>query len=340
VRKSYRMITTMLFALLMLSACREPKKNDLFKQMPEEDTLAQTERAALAADLAPEDQSTSSKKQLSKQGQTVIGKQLEDGEQREEKMPESIEQMPEEKRPMSAKQSEAEIQSRNAQQTADDNRKADTGQTDGKKEAFSQSMIDSFYYEELTDEIKERINGKSYGKNCDVPYEELRYVKVLHYGFDGEIHEGELIVNQAIAQDVVDIFKELYEEKYPIERMVLVDDYDADDNASMAANNSSAFNYRVIEGTNRTSFHGYGLAIDINPLYNPYVRKDGKKTVVTPENGARYEDRNLDCEYYIKKGDACYQAFVKRGFTWGGDWKSKKDYQHFQKSLEDTRTND
>ena len=193
--------------------------------------------------------------------------------------------------------------------------------------------IKSFYYEELTKEIKERINGKSYGENCDVPYEELRYIKVLHWGFDGETHIGEMIVNKAIAEDVVEIFKELYEAKYPIERMVLVDEYDADDNTSMAANNSSAFNYRVIEGTKRISLHSYGMAIDINPLYNPYVHTVDGERVVTPLEGAKYEDRSLDCPYYIHAGDACYEAFIKRGFTWGGNWKSNKDYQHFQKEL-------
>ncbi len=200
-------------------------------------------------------------------------------------------------------------------------------------ETGGQNRMKSFYYEELTQEIKDRINGKSYGKNCEVPYDELRYVTVLHWGFDGQAHTGEMIVNKAIAEDVLEIFAELYEAEYPIERMVLVDEYDADDNTSMAANNSSAFNYRVIEGTRRISLHSYGLAIDINPLYNPYVHVVDGERVVTPVEGAKYEDRTLDCPYYIHAEDVCYQAFVKRGFTWGGDWKNNKDYQHFQKVL-------
>lgn len=191
-----------------------------------------------------------------------------------------------------------------------------------------------FYYEEISEAIKVRIEGKSYGKDCDVPYEELRYVSVTYYGFDGDPHSGELIVNKAIAEDIVAIFKELYEAKYPIERMVLVDEYDADDNASMAANNSSAFNYRKVDGTDRLSNHSYGLAIDINPLYNPYVRKRDGKKIVTPEEGAEYADRSLSNPYYIHEGDACYEAFIKRGFTWGGEWKNSKDYQHFEKKAE------
>lgn len=202
--------------------------------------------------------------------------------------------------------------------------------TAGKEEAKMFSVT------ELTKEIKDRITGISYADNCTVPYEELRYVQVLHWGFDGETHTGELIVGRAIAEDIIDIFKELYAAQYPIERMVLIDDYQAEDNASMAANNSSAFCYRVIDnGSNKLSNHSYGLAIDINPLYNPYVREIGGKTVISPEEGTKYADRTLDCSYYIQKDDICYQAFVSRGFTWGGDWKSQKDYQHFQKVLDE-----
>ncbi len=206
-------------------------------------------------------------------------------------------------------------------------------QQEAAMETGEQNSMDSFYYEELTQATKDRINGISYGENCDIPYEELRYVSVLHWGFDGQSHRGELIVNKAIAEDVTLIFAELYEAKYPIERMVLVDEYDADDNTSMAANNSSAFNYRVIEGTKRISLHSYGMAIDINPLYNPYVHEVDGERVVTPVEGAMYEDRSLECPYYIHSEDVCYQAFIKRGFTWGGDWMNTKDYQHFQKAL-------
>lgn len=191
--------------------------------------------------------------------------------------------------------------------------------------------MEEFYYEEIPEEVKQRIEGISYKKDCRVPYSELRYVRVTHMGFDGKPHSGELIVNQAIAEDIVEIFRELYRLKYPIERMELVDEYAADDNLSMAANNSSAFNYRVIEGTDRISLHGYGLAVDINPLYNPFLHRVDGKMVITPVNGAHYADRTLDCPYFIHAQDSCYQAFVKRGFTWGGEWKDRPDYQHFQK---------
>ena len=201
--------------------------------------------------------------------------------------------------------------------------------------ASMQEEPQMFYYEDISQEIKDRITGKSYADNCDVSYEDLRYVMILYWGFDGESHTGELIVNKAIAQDIVEIFKKLYVVQYPIECIALIDEYDADDNASMAADNTSAFNYRTIDdGSGRLSNHSYGLAIDINPLYNPYVRKIDGKTVVSPESGADYADRSLDCRYYIKEGDACYQAFIEHGFTWGGDWKNQKDYQHFQKEID------
>lgn len=131
---------------------------------------------------------------------------------------------------------------------------------------YSQEVLDSlFLVNDLSQEIIDRIYGKSYKEDADIPYSDLRYIRVLHMGFDGLTYVGEMIVNKAIAQDVVDIFYDLYNLSYPIEKMLLIDDYDADDLKSMADNNSSAFNYRLIEGTNRRSVHSYGLAIDINP---------------------------------------------------------------------------
>jgi hypothetical protein len=203
--------------------------------------------------------------------------------------------------------------------------------TRGWKDSFPDKL---FYSEQLMQEIKDRINGKSYGENCTIPYEELRYIRVLYRGFDGGTYIGELIVNQVIAQDIMDIFRELYAIDYPIERMVLVDDYDADDDLSMAANNTSAFNFRFVAGTTRLSKHSLGCAIDINPLYNPYITKLDGKTAILPKLGAKYVDRTKDCPYYIREDDPCYEAFISRGFTWGGAWENSKDYQHFQKILE------
>ena len=189
-----------------------------------------------------------------------------------------------------------------------------------------------FYMTRITQEIQDRINGKSYPEGATVPIDDLRWCHVVHYGFDGEIHEGELIVNKEIAHDVLEVFRELFDIKYEIEKIRLIDEYDAVDEASMEDNNSSAFCYRTIAESETLSNHALGLAIDINPLYNPYVytRNDGS-LFLQPENAGDYVDRDKDDPHYIKKDDACYNIFISHGFTWGGDWKSKKDYQHFEK---------
>ena len=192
-------------------------------------------------------------------------------------------------------------------------------------------LAQDFAQQKITDDIFARIEGKSFKANCTTPREDLRYLKVLHYNKEGEVLEGELICHKNIADDLLAIFQELYQAKYPIERMVLVDEYDADDEASMRANNSSAFNFRTISGTNRLSRHSQGMAVDINPLYNPYVRQRGGRIKIEPLNGTAYADRTKEFPYKIVKGDLCYRLFKKYGFSWGGDWKNSKDYQHFEK---------
>lgn len=182
---------------------------------------------------------------------------------------------------------------------------------------------------EISDELFSRIYGKTYKAECSVPRDDLRYVRVLHVNARGETLTGELVVNKAIANEICEIFRELYEARYPIERMRLADDYDAEDEASMEDNNTSAFNYRPIEGTDRPSKHALGMAIDINTLYNPYHRySDGS---VLPVTGAPYLDRSQAFPYKIEVGDLCYRLFAEHGYTWGGNWSSVKDYQHFEK---------
>ena len=187
-----------------------------------------------------------------------------------------------------------------------------------------------FYHTNLSSVQFERMDGKSYKKNCTVPREQLRYIRTLHYGFDGEVRIGEMVANKKIASKLCDIFYELYQEKYEIEKMVLVDDYDADDNLSMADNNTSCFNFRTVSGTKRLSNHSYGLAVDINPRYNPYIHMKDGKMVCEPENGRRYQNREKQFEHKITPEDPCYQIFIRNGFTWGGEWEASKDYQHFQ----------
>ena len=188
-----------------------------------------------------------------------------------------------------------------------------------------------FYQQEITDDIFSRIEGKSFKANCTTSREDLRYLRVLHYNKDREILEGELICHKDIADDLLAIFQELYKAAYPIERMVLIDEYDADDEASMRANNTSSFNFRNASGMKRLSSHSTGMAIDINPLYNPLVKHREGQTRVFPTTAAAYMDRTKYFPYKIEKGDLCYRLFKKYGFSWGGDWRSSKDYQHFEK---------
>lgn len=190
-----------------------------------------------------------------------------------------------------------------------------------------------FTYQKLPTRIKKKITGVSYRKNSQIKYSDLRYVKVRYYDFSGKVKSGELIVNKKIAKKTVKIFYELYKIKYPIERMKLVDEYGADDEKSMRANNTSAFNYRTVAGTSRLSKHAMGLAIDINPRINPYINSKG---ILAPANAKVYRCRNKSkcsgkyANYMIKRNSKITKIFKKYGFTWGGDWKYSKDYQHFE----------
>lgn len=216
---------------------------------------------------------------------------------------------------------------------------------------------EGFYYEPLTDKVKERITGISYpvsetdaqdlavpavnllaeGDSPAITYADLCYVSVLHYDFNGEVQTGELICNKKIAQDFVEIFYELYLNEYQIEKIRLIDEYNGDDTASMSDNNTSCFNYRVVDGTSSLSKHALGCAIDINPFYNPYIvygRNEDGSDYISPGGSEIYADRTRNFAYKIDENDLCYKLFKAHGFTWGGDWNSCKDYQHFQKVVE------
>ena len=209
----------------------------------------------------------------------------------------------------------------------------------GEKSSPDQVLYkDGFSYEPLSEEIILRIAGLSYPRDSitnpakDVtPLQDLRYVKIRYVDFDGKAQNGELICNQKIAQDLVEIFSELYDRQYPLASVRLVDDFGGDDLASMEADNTSCFNFREVTssggGRHKLSFHAYGLAVDLNPLYNPYVKK-GK---ILPQSAKPYANRKNANPYRIDHDDLAYQLFTSHGFTWGGDWKSLKDYQHFEK---------
>ena len=188
-----------------------------------------------------------------------------------------------------------------------------------------------FKVEPISDALFARMQGKSYPKGCTVARSDLRHLKVLHVDIDGNIKIGEMVCNKAIAQDLLEIFRTLYDNRYPIERMVLIDEYDADDDRSMRDNNSSCFCFRKVMGTQNLSKHARGLAVDINTLYNPWVHTSKGKRKVDPATGAPYADRTKKFPYKIEQGDLCHRLFIAHGFRWGGSWRSSKDYQHFDK---------
>jgi hypothetical protein len=164
----------------------------------------------------------------------------------------------------------------------------------------------------------------SWEPGCPVAPDGLRIITMSHWNYAGTVSHGKVVVAAGLANQVVDIFRDLYDARFPIERMELVDKYNGDDGQSMEANNTSAFNCRLVTGGSSYSEHSYGRAIDINPLVNPYV----KGSTVLPPAGSAYVDRSLDAPGMIHANDEVVQAFAARGWIWGGTWSSLKDYQH------------
>jgi len=165
----------------------------------------------------------------------------------------------------------------------------------------------------------------SWHRGCPVPIRNLRLIRMSYLGFDREAHMGEMVVHKNVAAAVVKVFHKMYDANYPIRRMKLIDDYRGDDNRSMAADNTSAFNCRRVTGGTEWSQHSYGWAIDINPIENPYVTR----SKVLPPAGRKYADRRSRARGVIHHGDRVWRAFRSIGWGWGGDWRSIKDYQHF-----------
>ena len=204
------------------------------------------------------------------------------------------------------------------------------------------TLKEGFYYEPLSDNLRRYITGISYpvadgdeAEDLVVTFDDLCYVHIMHMDFEGNPTEGELICNVHIAQDLVEIFYELYRNEYQLERVLLIDEYDGDATVSMEDNNTSCFNYQMAEDSSSPSKHAYGLAIDVNPFYNPYItyNEDGSQKV-SPAAAVSYADRSASFPYKIDEDDLCYKLFIRHGFTWGGNWNNSKDYQHFQKPAE------
>ena len=189
-----------------------------------------------------------------------------------------------------------------------------------------------FIAREIPDSIWARMQGRSYPQECRIARSELRYLELSFVDFDDREHVGQMVCNKQIANDLLYVFRQLYEARYPIASMRLIDDYEADDSRSMASNNTSCFCYRRVAGSKSLSKHSRGMAVDINPLYNPCVYvKSGR---VLPPEGNKYahdRDKRKDIPSKIDANDLCYRLFVSRGFRWGGTWRTIKDYQHFEK---------
>ena len=185
------------------------------------------------------------------------------------------------------------------------------------------------------DAVYKRIAGRSYRENPNIGLSDLRYIKTLYYDFDGNIRSGEIIVNKTIAADIKDIFAELYDTKYQIRKMRLVDDYwesggsaTAADTRSMNDDNTSGFNYRTVAGTSTISTHGYGRAIDVNPFENPWC--PGGKLYSNQQASRDYVNRSAAKPHMIFAASDITKIFKKHGFRWLGE-TATRDYQHFEK---------
>jgi D-alanyl-D-alanine carboxypeptidase len=174
--------------------------------------------------------------------------------------------------------------------------------------------------------LRRWMTGVSWHPGCPVALDDLRVVGLTYWGFDRTAHHGRLVVHERAATRIVRVFRAVYDARFPIRRMRLVDYYGADDTRSMDANNTSAFNCRYRDGVCCTwSMHAYGKAIDVNPIQNPYVGPWG----ASPDAGARYLDRDRLRRGMVVHGDAVWSAFHDIGWPWGGDWTWPVDYQHF-----------
>ena len=180
----------------------------------------------------------------------------------------------------------------------------------------------------IPQDIQDKMNGATWHEGCPVTLDQLAYLNVSYFGFDQQTHTGELVVHQDVAREVIDIFKALYEQQFPISQMKLMHHYEGNDEASMEDNNTSAFNCRAnTSRPDQFSKHSYGLAIDLNPRLNPYINGDK----IQPKNAHEFIKRDQLVPGMIHRNDAVYSAFIKQGWKWGGDFTTVVDYQHFER---------
>ncbi len=203
-------------------------------------------------------------------------------------------------------------------------------------EAVTESKTNAaFWYCKPTEALKSYVIGMSYPedpKDAPVKLDDLRYVHILYVDFDGEEHEGALLVHKKVAKDVIEIFEALYDAQYPLRSVKLLDDFGKpfDDGPSMSADNTSAYCCRKVTGKSYFSRHSYGTAIDVNPVENPYVKPGGS---FSPKESEPYLDRTNLRPGMITEDDLCYKLFTQHGWKWGGHFKGEPDYQHFSKDV-------
>jgi hypothetical protein len=185
-----------------------------------------------------------------------------------------------------------------------------------------------FKSEPVSASLLARIRKTTWHPACPVAPEDLRQLTLSFRDFENKTRTGTLLVHRDLADEVVMLFESLYDVDFQIERMVPIEDYGGDDDASMAANNTSGFNCRDATGKPGVfSNHSWGRAIDINPLTNPYVKGDK----VLPPAGRKYLDRTKAFPGSILKDGFVVRQFESDGWTWGGRWQDRQDYQHFEK---------
>lgn len=179
-------------------------------------------------------------------------------------------------------------------------------------------------FEATIEPVTEDIVWATWREDCPLHFSALSLLTMTYWTADGTVATGQMTINSSVAGDVVTAFGQLFEMRFPIERMALVDDYNGDDKAAMAANVTSGFNCRFVDGTERWSNHAFGLAVDINPLVNPWVRDE----TALPIAGAAYIDREMALPGMIHVGDDIIAVWEGVGWSWGGTWQSP-DYMHF-----------
>jgi hypothetical protein len=169
------------------------------------------------------------------------------------------------------------------------------------------------------------VARSSWQPACPVGLNQLRYVTVSFWGFDDRPHTGELIVNAGVADAMTGIFRQLFEARFPIEEMRVIRAEEIDAHPTGDGNTTTSFVCRPAVGSGSWSRHAYGLAIDINPFHNPYIKGD----LVLPELASAYIDRSGDRVGVIREGDVVTQAFDAMGWAWGGRWNTLDDFMHF-----------